>query len=403
MYTTQPININSADFLQNEYAYYRWLRADAPVSKARMGRLMQMYVLACYDDVLHMLKDPRFVRNRTTATGKARRTPIPLPKTFAVMTESMIIADEPDHRRLRNLVQQAFTPRTVARLSDRIEALAHDLLDRAAQQRSVDLLTAYAQPIPVTVIAELLGIPEADRATFRQWTGLFTRSLNLRNMLGLYRDMRAIVQFLRDLIAKRRADPGDDLITALIQAEDAGQHLREDELVSMVMLLLVAGYETTINLIANGTHALLTHPDQLARLREQPALVGSAVEEILRFTSPVASTKPNYTIEAVTIGGVTIPKGAMVLPLLASANRDERIFADPDTFDITRTPNKHLGFGHGIHFCLGAPLARLEGQIALGALVARYPDLRLAVEPSAVRYIQRPLLHRLESLPVSLT
>ncbi|HEY0607110.1 MAG TPA: cytochrome P450 [Herpetosiphonaceae bacterium] len=402
MYTTQPININSADFLRKEYTYYRWLRDHAPVSKARMGRLMQMYVLARYDDVLHMLKDPRFVRNRTTATGKPRRTPIPLPKAFAAMTQSMILADEPDHRRLRTLVHQAFTPRTVARLAGRIESLANELLDRAEQQESVDLLMAYAQPIPVTVIAELLGVPEVDRAAFRQWTGVFTRSLSLRNMVGLYLDMRAIEAFIRNLIAKRRAAPGDDLLTALIQAEDAGQQLSEDELVSMTILLLIAGYETTINLIGNGTYELLSHPDQLARLRQQPDLIGSAVEEILRFNSPVASTKPCYTVEAVTLGDVTIPKGAMVMPLLASANRDERVFENPDTFDIARTPNKHLGFGHGIHFCLGAPLARLEGQIALGTLVARYPNLRLAVPSSAIRYVERPLMHRLQRLPVTL-
>ncbi|HEX6292827.1 MAG TPA: cytochrome P450 [Herpetosiphonaceae bacterium] len=398
----QPININSADFLRNEYAYYRWMRSDAPVSKARMGRLINMYVLARYDDALSMLKDKRFVRNRSTATGKARRTPIPLPKVFSAMAKSMIIEDEPEHRRLRNLVHQAFTPRTVANLEGRIESLAHELLDTAERQGTVDLLDAYAQPIPVTVIAEMLGIPEADRAAFRQWTGVFTRSLSVRNMFRLYLDVRAIIGFMRDLIARRRADPRDDLLTALIQAEDEGQQLSEDELVSMVVLLLLAGYETTINLIANGTRTLLTHPDQLALLREQPALIGSAVEEILRFDSPVASTKPNYTVEEVTVSGVTIPKGAMVMPLIASANRDERVFDNPDTFDITRTPNKHIAFGHGIHFCLGAPLARLEGKIALRTLIARYPELRLAVEPSEIRYVDRPLMHRLRSLPVTL-
>lgn len=402
MAITQPIDLNSAAFLDNEYDCYRWMRDDAPVCRARMGRLMSLYVLARYDDVLHMLKDRRFVRNRTTATGRRRRTPIPLPKVFAAMAQSMIIEDEPEHRRLRSLVHQAFTPRTVARLEGRIESLAHELLDTAQQRGTVDLLTAYAQPIPVTVIAELLGVSEADRAAFGRWTGVFTRSLRMRNALSIYRDVRAIVTFIRGLIARRRADPRDDLLTALIHAEEDGARLTEDELVSMVVLLLLAGYETTINLIANGTRTLLTHPDQLERLRAQPELIGSAVEEILRFDSPVAATKPSYASEAVTLGDVTIPKGAIVLPLLASANRDERVFPQPDLFDITRTPNKHLGFGHGIHFCLGAPLARLEAQIALRTLLARAPNLRLAVDPATLRYVERPMLHRLRQLPVTL-
>jgi cytochrome P450 len=398
----QPLNVNSRAFLHNEYAYYRQLRAHAPVSKARLGWLLPMYVVARYDDAVAVLKDNRLVRNRATAVGGTRRTPIPLPKAFAAIAASMITEDEPAHRRLRTLVHQAFTPRTVARLAGRIEALAHELLDAAERQGTVDLLTTYAQPIPVTIIAELLGVPEADRADFRRWSGVFTRRLSLTNMARLYSDVRALVRYMRHLIARRRADPRDDLLTALIAAEDGGERLSEDELVSMAVLLLIAGYETTINLIGNGAATLVTHGEQLERLRAEPELIGSAVEEILRYTSPIAGTKPLYTTEALELGGVDIPRGATVMPLLASANRDETVFADPDRFDIARTPNKHLGFGTGIHYCLGAPLARLEGSIALNVLVTRFPQLRLAVAPDALRYVERPFLHRLERLPLAL-
>ena len=210
------------------------------------------------------------------------------------------------------------------------------------------------------------------------------------------------IRYTRDLIAHRRATPQDDLLSALVHAEDEGNQLNEDELISMVLLLIIAGYETTLNLIANGTRALLAHPDQRALLRAEPERIEAAVEEILRYDSPAQSTKMLYPTEPITLQGVTIPRAATVMPLIGSANRDERVFSDPDRFDITRSPNKNLAFGHGIHYCLGAPLARLEGQIALNVLLARCPDLRLAVPPQEVRYQTRPLWHRLESLPVAL-
>ncbi|MBV7335164.1 cytochrome P450 [Chloroflexi bacterium TSY] len=401
MNTKQPININSKAFLRNEYSYYKWMRENAPICKGRMGWVMHMHLVARYDDAVELLKDKRFIRNRSTITGGSR-LPIPLPKAFATMAQSMIIEDEPEHRRLRNLVHKAFTPRTVANLEERIETLSHELLDKAAQQGTVDLLDAYALAIPITVIAEMIGVPKEDQIVFNQWSKAFVRSISIPNMFRMYLDVRGIVQFIRELIEKRRADPGDDLLTALIQAEDEGEQLNEDELLSMVVLLLIAGYETTVNLIANGTHSLLLNPEQLTLLREQPEQIDSAVEEIVRHDNPVAGTKPNYAIEDVELGGVTIPKGSMVMPLLASANRDERIFDNPDAFDITRSPNKHIGFGQGIHYCLGAPLARLEGKIAITNLVQRFPNLKLAVDPSEVRFVERPFFHRLQSLPVQL-
>jgi len=406
MRTKQPINVNSKEFLRNEYEYYRWMRENEPICRGRMGVVMKMMMVSRYEDSMELLKDRRFIRDHAVATGTSRPSPIPLPKGIQAMAHSMITEDEPNHRRLRNLVHKAFTPRMVANLEGQIEGWTHDLLDKAEKEqdkkKGVELFTNYCFPIPITVIAEMIGVPEEDRAVFSKWSSTFARSLSVPNILRILIDVRGIVKYIRKLIDKRRADPGDDLLTALIQAEDEGEQLSEDELASMTILLLIAGFETTTNLIANGVQTLLNHPDQLALLRDQPELIDSAVEEILRYTTPVSGTKPNYASEDLEFKGVSIPRGTIMMPLLASANRDERVFENADQFDITRSPNKHMGFGNGIHYCLGAPLARLEGKIALTNIIQRYPDLRLAVEPSELNYIERPFIHRLKSLPVML-
>jgi len=395
-----PLNLSSRDFIHNEYAYYAWLRREAPVYKGKFS-VMNLYFISRYDDVVEVLKDKRFIRNRANAFGGSR-LPFPAPKVLQSMASSMILEDEPEHRRLRNLVHKAFTPQTVGNLAGRIESLTHQLLDEAERAGQVDLVQAYALPIPITVIADMLGVPESDRPTFLKYSQSFQGMPNALTFLRWYLNIRSIDGYTRDLIARRRADPQDDLLTALIQAEDDDEQLSEDELVSMVILLLFAGYETTVNLIANGVWALLQHPDQLQRLRDDMSLMDSAIEEILRYDSPVGGTKPMYASEDIALHGVTIPKKAAVMALVGSANRDETIFTNPDQFDIARSPNKHIGFGQGIHYCLGAPLARLEGKIALTNLLKRAPNLRLAVEPAAVKYVTRPMWHRLENLPVRL-
>jgi cytochrome P450 len=352
---------------------------------------------------VNILKDDRFVRNRTTATGGGSRLPFLMPKSVALMAQSMIIEDEPEHRRLRNLVHKAFTPRALARLETRIEELTHELLDKAEKQGTVDLMRAYALPIPVTVIAEMMGVSQADMPKFRDSLSVLTDGMSGWNLFRtLFWDLRKAVAFSRELIARKRADPQDDILTGLIQAEEAGDKLSEDELVSMLFLLVFAGFETTVHLITNSVVTLLQHPDQLARLRAEPALMESAVEEILRFNGPIQGTKPMYALEDVTLHGVTIPKKATVLPLLGAANRDPAVFENPDVFDIARSPNRHLGFGQGIHYCLGAPLARLETRIALTNLLERNPNLRLAIAPEDLRVQTVPLWHRYEKLPVIL-
>jgi unspecific monooxygenase len=294
----------------------------------------------------------------------------------------MLVVDPPDHTRLRNLVSKAFTPRMVEHLRPRIEAIVADLLDHLSG--SFDLVTDFAYPLPVIVIAEMLGVPARDRARFQDWSETVVRGLDpyvppaTQRLVADARD--ALGRYLRGVIAERRREPAADLITGLIAAEEHGDFLSEAELIAMCNLLLVAGHETTVNLIGNGTLALLRHPDQLDRLRREPELARNAVEELLRFTSPVQWTSRVPLVEVTMDDRRLLPRQAVV-GILAAANRDPAVFPDPDRLDVGREPGPILSFGRGIHFCLGAPLARLEAQIALPALLARFPEIRLAGEP----------------------
>jgi cytochrome P450 len=397
----QPINIGSKEFVANKFAYYAWMREEAPVCKGKFG-VMKVYLLSRYDDCVSMLKDTRFVRNRTTATGGSR-LPFPAPKSVALIAQNMIFEDEPEHRRLRHLVHKAFTPRALARLEERIDQLTHQLLDAAEGQGEVDLIQSYALPIPVTVISEMVGVADEDMPKFRNGVKVLSQGMSGWNFLrAVFWDLPRTATFVRQLIARKRANPQDDILSGLIQAEEAGDSLSEDELASMVFLLIFAGYETTVHLITNSVEVLLRHPEQLARLRAQPDLMEPAVEEILRYNGPVQGTELSYALEDVTLHGVTIPKGSVVIPLLGAANHDPAVFENPEVFNIARTPNKHLGFGQGIHYCLGAPLARMETRIALNNLLARNPNLRLAVNAEELKLQNVPLWHRYERLPVVL-
>jgi cytochrome P450 PksS len=268
----------------------------------------------------------------------------------------------------------------------------------------VDLIPAFALPLPLTVISDMMGIPERDRRNFRRWTATFleTPSGGPLAMLAQLPNGLRLLRFFERLVAQRRARPQDDLVSALVAAEQAGDRLSEDELLAMIFLLLLAGHETTVNLIASGTLALLQHPDQRLRLRQDPSLIDRAVEELLRFTNPVEHGTTRFALEDVEVGGVTIPRGSRVVALLSSANRDEAVFEHPDQLDLARHPNRHLAFGLGIHYCLGAPLARLEGKIAIQALVQRFPDLALDVPPEKLRWRHAISVRGLKALPVRL-
>jgi cytochrome P450 len=316
----------------------------------------------------------------------------------------MLHADPPDHTRLRRLVQKAFTPRRAA-LRPRAEQVAAALLDEMAANGGgvTDLLAAYARPLPAAVLCELLGIPEADRG----WIAVTVAAYDERAQHQ--RVERELAAYFTGLIAARRARPCDDLISALISARDsaapggAAGGLAGDELVSTVFLLVMAGFDTTVNLIASGALALLTHPAEKARLRRDPSLLPAAVEELLRFTNPVNHANDRFTTQDVLVGGVVIPAGEWVLPATSAANRDPAKFPDPDRLDLGRDTSGHVAFGYGVHYCLGAPLARMEGEVALGALLARFPAISLAVPRPELRWRPVSLMNGLESLPVRLT
>jgi cytochrome P450 len=312
----------------------------------------------------------------------------------------MLNSDPPDHERLRRLVNKAFTARRVERLRPRITAITAELLDEMSTQRDVDLLAAFAFPLPITVICELLGIPVADRDDFRKWSA--TIISNTVSAEIFQADATAMVHYFMALLAAKRQEPADDLLSALISARDEGDRLDENELMSMMFLLLVAGHETTVNLIASGTLALLLNPGELGRLRGDPSLLGGTVEELLRYVNPVNHATYRFTAEPVEIGGTHIEAGEPVIIALSSADRDPSRFANPDRLDIGRDSSGHLAFGYGIHYCLGAPLARLEAEIAFGALLDRFGSMRLAVPAESLRWRPSTLIHGLEALPVRL-
>ena len=341
------------------------------------------------------LRDPRLRRN---PSGEG--PPLNLPESLRLISHSMILEDNPEHRRLRHLVTKPFTPRAINRLARRVESLTDQLLDELEPRGQVDLQGDYALPIPYTVISDMVGVPEAERHIFAD--GMRAAGVAEFGQQRWIDEMERLTAYVRDLIDRRRSDPADDILTGLLHAREADDQLTEDEVVSMVFLVITAGYETTYHLITNGVLTLLEHPDQLALLRDDLDLMPQAVEEILRFRGPVGGTKPNFATEEITLHGVTIPEGAVVIPLLLSANRDERVFDHPDSFDIRRRDNDHIAFGHGIHICLGAPLARMETRIALTALIRRNPNLRLAVDPQELSLEPLPFWQRLQSLPVHL-
>jgi cytochrome P450 len=383
------------EFVADPYPTYHRLRAEDPVHRSPLG----FWVLTRYEDVVSVLRDPRCAKEPMVAAVSAR---LGIPQ--GVIGLSMLDRDPPDHTRLRGLVSKAFTPRVVETLRPRIQAVVDDLIDRAAPAHEMDLIEAFAYPIPVIVICEMLGVPVEDHERFKGWSLDLARGLDsvmlgpdseVAQKSGLAR--QGLAAYFRELIAERRAAPRGDLLSALIAAEEAGDRLSENELLATCILLLVAGHETTVNLIGNGTLALLRHPDQKERLRQNPGLIVSAVEELLRYDGPVQRTARTPT-EDVTIGGRTIGKGEIVMPFLGAADRDPAQFPEPDRLDITRTDNRHIAFGWGIHFCLGAPLARVEGQIAINTLVRRLPKLALATDRP--QYRQSLTLRGLTALPV---
>ncbi|EHR62321.1 cytochrome P450 family protein [Saccharomonospora cyanea] len=394
------------EFIQHPYDLYRELRAQEPVRKVVMPLGMRAWLVTRYADARVALAHPDLRKDAQSTLELYERHMSALgddrPVFAADTAEHMLNSDPPQHTRLRTLVAKAFTVRAIERMRPRVEEITDGLLDRMAEQRTVNLLDALAFPLPITVICEMLGIPEHDREDFRRWFGTLL-AMGDGDADAVTRASASLAEYLTSLVSGKRRHPGDDLLTELIQASDADHgSLTESELIAMAFLLMIAGHDSTMSLIGNGVLCLLQHPDQLAALRDDPSLVPAAVEEFLRYESPVTQATFRYTGAPVRIGDVEIPEGEFVVVALGSANRDGDRFPDPDRFDPGRDAGGHLAFGHGIHYCLGAPLARMEAQIAIGRLVRRFPDLALAVDSAELRWRDSTLIRGLEELPVSL-
>ncbi|MEU2675798.1 cytochrome P450 [Streptomyces sp. NPDC007107] len=380
----------AADFSADPYPYYAKMRAEGPVHQVRTDDFERIWMVVGYEEARAALADQRFSKDwRTTERFSASSNPI---------NANMLEMDAPHHTRLRKLVAREFTARRIEALRPRVEQITGDLLDAMVPAGSADLVDAFAFPLPMTVICELLGVPDIDRDAFRLLSNAIVTPVSPEKENEAVHAMGA---YLDTLVEDKRRAPGDDLMSALIQAhDDDGDRLSTDELIGMAFLLLVAGHETTVNLIANGVRALLDHPDQLALLRARPELIDNAVEEMLRYDGPVGTATFRFSREPVTIGEVVIPEGEAVLVALGSGDRDPGRYPDPDTFDIRREAQGHLAFGHGIHFCLGAPLARMEGRIAIRALLERCPALVRDPDGGEPDWLPGLLLRGVRHLPV---
>jgi cytochrome P450 len=398
----ESFDITSAAHKAEAHKVYDRLRQDVPVCRVVLPGKQDAWLLARYQDVSNLLKDARFAKDPANAQspGQLARQP-KTPKMFAPLTRNMLGTDDPDHARLKKLVQAGFTPRRIESLAQRTEAITERLLHRLKGRTRFDLLREFALPLPVTVISELLGVPERDRERFARWshTLLSAQPGSWRMVLALP-DMISFMGYLRKLVAIKRAEPGDDLVSALVGIEAGGDQLSGDELLAMIAILLSAGHETTTNLIVNGTLALLQNADAREQLQSTSAPIETGIEELLRFAGPVETSTFRYAREDVEIAGNLIPRGSLVLGIIASANRDAAQFHHADQLDLARTPNRHLTFGEGGHYCVGAALARMEGRIAFTALFRDMPELALQRPDQSPRWRPGMVLRGLTQLPV---
>jgi cytochrome P450 len=397
-------DLSSPRFKANPHPFYARLCEEAPVWRTTLPDRRTAWFVTRYEDVAGVLKDDAFAKDPLNAQDPKQRAAGPwVPGFLKPLGRNMHDLDDPDRRRLRTLVSKAFTPRLIERLRGRIEAICQGLLDAMDRKARAELVRDYALPLPATVIAELLGVPAGDHRKFHRWSNRIVSVSSDRDVWRTLPAAVAFVRYLRKMAERRRSSPEDDLISALVQAEEAGDKLSQDELLAMSFLLLVARHETTVNLIASGTLALIEHPEQLEKLKANPQLIKPAVEELLRYTSPVEIATERHARRDLEVSDTRVPRGELVFGVLGSANRDEQYFDDPAVLDLGRDPNKHLAFGRGgVHHCLGAPLARLEGQIALTALLQRFPGIDLAMTSESLRWRRGLFLRGLERLPVEL-
>ncbi|MBT2539171.1 cytochrome P450 [Streptomyces sp. ISL-44] len=410
------------EFATDPYPAYAWLRENSPVHWTKLPSGVEAWLVTRYEDARQALADQRLSKNpdrhdvrpdeesahdrSNKLANVKKKTGIPGERKAELMTHLLNI-DPPDHTRLRRLVSKAFTPRRVAEFTPRVQELTDHLIDRFAEKGEADLIHEFAFPLPIYAICEMLGVPREDQDDFRDWAGMMIRHGGGPRG-GVARSVKQMRTYLGELIHRKRDDLGNDLISDLIRASDHGDHLTEAEATAMAFILLFAGFETTVNLIGNGVHSLFMNPGERERLQSSLAagergLLETGVEELLRYDGPVELATWRFATEPLTLGGQSVAAGDPVLVVLAAADRDPARFAEPDTLDLSRTDNQHLGYGHGIHYCLGAPLARLEGQAALATLLTRLPDLELAVPPEELRWRGGLIMRGLRTLPVRFT
>jgi cytochrome P450 len=418
----ERIDLSDPEYREHAFERYEEMRARCPVSRAiitsgdesdgnRGFFNRPLWIVTDYEEGSRALLDRAVTVDMTSVLTPEQLAQMPeTPEVFQPLRRNILTVDPPEHTRLRKLVQPSFTASAIEKLRPSIQQIVDDLLEAAetaaaergetAPNRQMELISQFSYPLPITVICDMLGIPPEDREQTRRWSEDLLSAQSPERMEEIGRNIGEFIAYLRDLFTRKRETPGDDLISQLLQVEVDGDRLTEDEVLAMVFILFVAGHITTVNLIANGVFALLTNPEQAAKLRSDPGLVTNAVEEILRYYGPAETTTARFAREDVELGGQTIAKGDPLLVVLAAADRDPARFADPQSFDITRDDaNRHIAFGKGVHACLGAPLARLEGQIALETLFRRYPDLRLAVPENEITWAPS-FLRSLTGLPL---
>jgi cytochrome P450 len=396
-------DFTSSAFKENPFPAWEDLRTTEPLYRFSVTEEQYAWMVTRYEDAQAILKDPRFIKNRMSLLSEEEKAQMDQSApTLKLLNHNLLAADAPDHSRLRRLVSKTFTPRMIEGLRNRIQQITDDLLDQVQERGEMNLIDDFAFLLPVTVICEMLGIPTEDRRQFRQWSNaILDQSRPFRPDNQAPPEAEEFTAYLRRLIATKSEHPDDGLVSQLVRVEEDGDTLSENELISMIFLLIVAGHETTVNLIASGTLALLQHPEQMRLLQNNPSLIVPAIEELLRYTAPVIIATGRWASEDIEWHGTLIPKGDMVLVSLMGANTDPKYFAAPADLDITREENEHLAFGKGVHFCLGAPLARLEGQIAIGTLLRRLPDLHLRGDAHDLKWRPGLILRGLQELPVA--
>ena len=406
MSTTRKYELYSQEFRRNSHEVFAQMRMESPaIKQLGIDGETQIWFVTHYAEAQQVLLDDKhFVRDPHVALTPEQLVRIfgeSNPQLERMMNNHMLNHDGDNHRRLRSIVSKAFTPKVIQSMRPRIEKIAQNLLDKVLPTGKMELVSDYAFPLPITVIAELLGIPLDNQNQFRIWSNAFVRpAIKPEEQQEAMRLLLEFAAYMQQLVAERRLHPGNDLLSGLIHAEEGGDRLDESELFSMLSLLIVAGHETTVSLIGNSVLALLQHPETRKEIKSNPEIISSAIEEFLRYDSPVERSLTRFVSQDIQLAGQQLKRGDLVIVLLGSANRDETQFASPAVLDVHRKQNAHIAFGKGVHYCLGAPLARLEGEIALRVLFERIPNLELDIPLEELQWRDVPLFHSLVCLPV---